>query len=145
MIYGQNFRLMLNSQCIAAATSCTIEETTEFEEISTKDSDGKGKAQSIKSHSFNISVDALLLSETDTNAVTIPNFINSVVTGTVLSFKCIETGGASNRTPISKPTVTLSGSVLVNDLTIKSVTNESVKISAKFIGWGTLSKSYTSQ
>ena len=142
MIKGQNFRLMLGGKCVAGAISCTFEDVTEFEEISTKDSNGLGKDQTPKKDTFNISVDALVLNETDSTGFVLSGFLNAVIAGTTLSFKCTETNGEQNRTALTTPDVTLSGSAMINDLTIKANVEGETQLSAKLIGYGQLSKSY---
>ena len=142
MIKGQNFRLMLGGKCVAGATSCTFEDVTEFEEISTKDSTGLGKEQTPKKNTFNISVDALVLNETDSKGFVLSGFLNAVIAGTTLSFKCTETNGEQNRTELTNPDVTLSGSAMINDLTIKANVEGETQLSAKLIGYGNLSKVY---
>lgn len=142
MIKGQNFRLMFTGKCIAGSTSCTIEDVTEFEEISTKDSTGLGKDQTPKKNTFNISVDALVLNETDNDGFTLRAFLSAVTTGSLLSFKCTETNGEQNRTALTNPDVTLSGSAMINDLTIKANVEGETQLSAKLIGYGQLSKFY---
>ena len=142
MIKGQNFRLMLTGKCIAGATSCTFEDVTEFEEISTKDSTGLGKDQTPKKNTFNISVDALVLNETDNDGFTLRAFLSAVIAGSPLSFKCTETNGEQNRSALTNPDVTLSGSAMINDLTIKANVEGETQLSAKLIGYGQLSKIY---
>ena len=142
MIKGQNFRLMLGGKCVAGATSCTFEDVTEFEEISTKDSTGLGKEQTPKKNTFNISVDALVLNETDNGGFVLSGFLNAVIAGTPLTFKCTETNGDQNRTALTTPDVNLSGNAMINDLTIKANLEGEVQISAKLIGYGNLSKVY---
>ena len=142
MIKGQNFRLMLGGKCVAGATSCTFEDVTEFEEISTKDSSGLGKDQTPKKNTFNISVEALVLNETDSGGFVLSGFLNAVIAGTPLTFKCTETNGDQNRTALTTPDVNLSGNAMINDLTIKANLEGEVQISAKLIGYGNLSKVY---
>ena len=62
---GQNFRLFIDGLCLAASKSCSIEETAELEDTSTKDSTGMAKESTMKSKSWNGSADALLFNETD--------------------------------------------------------------------------------
>lgn len=133
---------MFNGKCIAGSTSCTIEDVTEFEEISTKDSTGLGKDQTPKKNTFNISVDALVLNETDDDGFTLRAFLSSVIAGNPLPFKCTETNGEQNRTALTKPDVTLSGIAMINDLTIKANVEGETQLSAKLIGYGQLSKFY---
>ena len=133
---------MLGGKCVAGATSCTFEDVTEFEEISTKDSTGLGKEQTPKKNTFNISVDALVLNETDNGGFVLSGFLNAVIAGTPLTFKCTETNGDQNRTALTTPDVNLSGNAMINDLTIKANLEGEVQISAKLIGYGNLSKVY---
>ena len=68
---GQNFRLFIDNQCVAASKSCSFEETAELEDISTKDSTGSAKENTTKGISWNGSCDALVLNMTDNGAVTL--------------------------------------------------------------------------
>ena len=142
MIFGQNLRLLLGNKCVAGATSCTFENTTEFEETSTKDSDSKGKEQKPKRNTFNITVEALVVNETDSTGYTMSSFVSQVITGSPVQFKFTETNGSQNRTQATQPEMAYSGTALINDLTIRAETDGMVKISCKMIGYGNVSKTY---
>ena len=142
MIFGQNLRLFIGTKCVAGATSCTFENTTEFEDTSTKDSDSKGKEQKPKRNTFNITVEALVVNETDSTGYTMSSFVSQVITGSPVQFRFTETNGSQNRTQVTQPEMAYSGTALINDLTIRAETDGKVKISCKMIGYGNVSKTY---
>ena len=139
---GQNFRLFLDDQCVAASKTCSFEETAELEDISTKDSTGSAKQNSIKGKSWNGSVDALVLNTSETGAKSLVYFIKQIVSGMPVSVKFTETEGDQNRTQVDEAQneYILTGKALINDVTIKSTVNEEVTISIKFMGYGALAK-----
>ena len=139
---GQNFRLFLDDQCVAASKTCSFEESAELEDISTKDSTGSAKQNSTKGKSWNGSVDALVLNTEDTGAQALNYFIKQIVSGKTVSVKFTETEGDQNRTPVADPAneIKVTGSALINDVTIKSTVNEEISLSIKFIGYGPLTK-----
>lgn len=140
---GQNFRCFIDDKCVAAAKTCSFEETAELEDISTKDSTGSAKQNSTKGKSWNGSVDALVLNTTDTGAQALDYFIKKIVSGTPVAVKFTETEGEKNRTAVSDATneIKVTGTALINDVTIKSTVNEEITLSIKFIGYGPLNKS----
>ena len=127
---------------MAAAKTCSFEETAELEDISTKDSTGSAKQNSTKGKSWNGSVDALVLNTTDTGAQALDYFIKKIVSGVKVAVKFTETEGDQNRTPVADPAneIKVTGSALINDVTIKSTVNEEISLSIKFIGYGPLTK-----
>ena len=139
---GQNFRCFIDDECVAAAKTCSFEETAELEDTSTKDSTGSAKQNSTKGKSWNGSVDALVLNTTDTGAQALDYFIKKIVSGVKVSVKFTETEGDQNRTPVADPAneIKVTGSALINDVTIKSTVNEEISLSIKFIGYGPLTK-----
>ena len=140
---GQNFRCFIDDKCVAAAKTCSFEETAELEDISTKDSTGSAKQNSTKGKSWNGSVDALVLNTYDTGAQALDYFIKKIVSGVPVGVKFTETEGEQNRTPVTDPAneIKVTGSALINDVTIKSTVNEEISLSIKFIGYGPLTKS----
>ena len=139
---GQNFRVFIDDKCVAASKTCSFEETAELEDISTKDSTGSAKENSTKGKSWNGSVDALVLNTTDTGAQALDYFIKKIVSGVKVAVKFTETEGDQNRTPVADPAneIKVTGSALINDVTIKSTVNEEISLSIKFIGYGPLTK-----
>ena len=139
---GQNFRCFIDDKCVAAAKTCSFEETAELEDISTKDSTGSAKQNSIKGKSWNGSADALVLNLGDSVALNFENLITKIIKGTLVSVKFTETEGDQNRTIVSadKNEITVSGKALINDLTIKSTVNEEITVAIKFMGYGPLIK-----
>ena len=114
-----------------------------MEDTSTKDSTGSAKQNSTKGKSWNGSVDALVLNTTDTGAQALDYFIKKIVSGVKVAVKFTETEGDQNRTPVADPAneIKVTGSALINDVTIKSTVNEEISLSIKFIGYGPLTKS----
>ena len=139
---GHNFRCFIDDKCVAAAKTCSFEETAELEDISTKDSTGSAKQNSTKGKSWNGSVDALVLNTTDTGAQALDYFIKKIVSGVKVNVKFTETEGDQNRTPVTDPAneIKVTGSALINDVTIKSTVNEEISLAIKFIGYGPLTK-----
>ena len=139
---GQNFRVFIDDKCVAASKTCSFEETAELEDISTKDSTGSAKQNSTKGKSWNGSVDALVLNTTDTGAQALDYFIKKIVSGVKVGVKFTETEGDQNRTPVADENneIKVTGSALINDVTIKSTVNEEISLSIKFIGYGPLTK-----
>lgn len=139
---GQNFRTMIGGQCVAGAKSMTFEETAELEDISTKDSTNASKDSTMKSKSWNGSVEALVINETDSTGRTLSYFLSTILAGQPVTVKFTETEGNQNRSEVSSPEIVCSGQAIINDLTIKATVNEQISLSAKFIGYGPLSKSF---
>ena len=139
---GQNFRCFIDDKCVAAAKTCSFEETAELEDISTKDSTGSAKQNSTKGKSWNGSADALVLNLNDSSALNFENLISKIIKGTLVSVKFTETEGDQNRTIVSadKNEITVRGNALINDLTIKSTVNEEITLAIKFMGYGPLTK-----
>ena len=139
---GQNFRVFIDDQCVAASKTCSFEETAELEEISTKDSTGSAKQNSTKGKSWNGSVDALVLNTTDTGAQALDYFIKKIVSGVTVSVKFTETEGDQNRTPVADESneIKVTGTALINDVTIKSTVNEEITLAIKFMGYGPINK-----
>lgn len=127
---------------MAAAKTCSFEEAAELEEISTKDSTGSAKQNSTKGKSWNGSVDALVLNTEDTGAQALNYFIKQIVSGKPVGVKFTETEGDQNRTPVAddKNEIKVTGSALINDVTIKSTVNEEITLAIKFMGYGPINK-----
>ena len=139
---GQNFRCFIDDKCVAAAKTCSFEEAAELEDTSTKDSSGSAKNNSTKSKSWNGSVDALVLNTEDTGAQALNYFIKQIVSGKTVSVKFTETEGDQNRTPVADENneIKVTGSALINDVTIKSTVNEEITLAIKFMGYGPINK-----
>ena len=139
---GQNFRCFIDDKCVAAAKTCSFEETAELEDTSNKDSAGSAKQNTTKSKSWNGSVDALVLNTEDTGAQALNYFIKQIVSGKTVSVKFTETEGDQNRTPVADENneIKVTGSALINDVTIKSTVNEEITLAIKFMGYGPINK-----
>ena len=139
---GQNFRCFIDDKCVAAAKTCSFEETAELEDTSNKDSAGSAKQNTTKSKSWNGSVDALVLNTEDTGAQALNYFIKQIVSGKTVSVKFTETEGDQNRTPVADESneIKVTGSALINDVIIKSTVNEEITLAIKFMGYGPINK-----
>ena len=139
---GQNFRCFIDDECVAAAKTCSFEETAELEDTSTKDSTGSAKQNSTKGKSWNGSVDALVLNNSDDSARSLAFFLNKIISGFGVNVKFTETEGDMNRTAVADETneIKCTGVALINDVTVKSTVNETVTLAIKFMGYGPLTK-----
>ena len=139
---GQNFRCFIDDKCVAAAKTCSFEETAELEDISTKDSTDSAKENSTKGKSWNGSADALVLDISGTSAQTLIFFIKKIVSGELVNVKFTETEGDQNSTPVAEANneILVTGQALINDVTIKATVNEEITLAIKFMGYGPLTK-----
>ncbi len=139
---GQNFRCFIDDKCVAAAKTCSFEETAELEDISTKDSTDSAKENSTKGKSWNGSADALVLDMSGTSAQSLIFFIKKIVSGELVNVKFTETEGDKNRTPVAEANseIIVTGQALINDVTIKATVNEEITLAIKFMGYGPLTK-----
>ena len=140
---GQNFRLFIAGLCLAASKSCTLEQTAELEDISTKDSTGMAKENTVKGKAWNGSADALLLNETDTTGMTLNGLLSAIIAGQTVAIKFTETDGDNNRTVKTDKEVEYTGNAIINDITVKCTAKEEITFSVKFQGYGPLSESST--
>ena len=140
---GQNFRLFIAGLCLAASKSCTLEQTAELEDISTKDSTGMAKENTVKGKAWNGSADALLLNETDATGKTLNDLLSAIIAGQPVGIKFTETDGDKNRTVKTDKDVEYSGNAIINDITVKCTAKEEITISVKFQGYGPLSETST--
>lgn len=139
---GQNFRCFIDDKCVAAAKTCSFEETAELEDISTKDSTESAKENSTKGKSWNGSADALVLDISGTAAQSLIFFIKKIVSGELVNVKFTETEGDQNRTQVAEANneIIVTGQALINDVTIKATVNEEITLAIKFMGYGPLTK-----
>ena len=135
---GQNFRLFIAGLCLAASKSCTLEQTAELEDISTKDSTGNAKENTVKGKAWNGSADALLLNETDATGKTLNDLLSAIIAGQPVAIKFTETDGEKNRTEKTDKEVDYVGYAIINDITVKCTAKEEISISVKFQGHGPL-------
>ena len=138
---GQNFRLFIAGLCLAASKSCTLEQTAELEDISTKDSTGTAKENTVKGKAWNGSADALLLNETDATGKTLNDLLSAIIAGQPVAIKFTETDGDKNRMVKTDKEVEYSGNAIINDISVKCTAKEEITISVKFQGYGPLSES----
>ena len=135
---GQNFRLKINGMAINAATTMNYETSVDMEDTSSKDTTGNWKEETPRMKKWQGSCDSLMLIEQPIGAVGLIQLLGMVVTGTPLECSFTETAGAQNRVNASSKTLTRSGQLLINDLTVTFENGQTPKISFKFLGYGPL-------
>ena len=140
---GQNFRLFIDGLCLAASKSCTLVQTAVLEDISTKDSTGMAKENTVKGEAWNGSADALLLNEADATGKTLNALLSAIIAGQPVTIKFTETDGEKNRTVKTDKEVEYSGKAIINDITVKCTAKEEITFSVKFQGYGALDESAT--
>lgn len=141
---GQNVRLMLSSDntaapsaVIAAARSLSIHISLTMESAKTKDTTGDWDVQEATELSYDISTGALVRSgETITSQVAgkaLADIETIYQNGTPVKWQIANVGGDNNRTVIS---VIVSGSLIVQQLTINGPVGQVADYTAQMQGWG---------
>lgn len=141
---GQNVRLMLSSDntaapsaVIAAARSLSLHVSLTMESIKTKDSTGDWDIQEPTELAYDISTGALVRSgETITSQVagkTLADIETIYQAGTPVKWQIANVGGDNNRTVNS---VIVSGSLIVQQLTLNGPVGQVADYNAQMQGWG---------
>ena len=141
---GQNVRLMLSSDntaapsaVIAAARSLSLHISLTLESAKTKDTTGDWDVQEPTELSYDISTGALVRSgETITSQVAgkaLADIETIYQNGTPVKWQIANVGGDNNRTVIS---VIVSGSLIVQQLTINGPVGQVADYTAQMQGWG---------
>ena len=141
---GQNVRLMLSSDntaapsaVIAAARSLSLHVSLTLESAKTKDTTGDWDVQEPTELSYDISTGALVRSgETITSQVAgkaLADIETIYQNGTPVKWQIANVGGDNNRTVIS---VIVSGSLIVQQLTINGPVGQVADYTAQMQGWG---------
>lgn len=144
---GQNVRLMLSidntaapSAVIAAARSLSLHVSLTLESAKTKDTTGDWDVQEPTELSYDISTGALVRSgETITSQVagkTLADIETIYQNGTPVKWQIANVGGDNNRTVSS---VIVSGSLIVQQLTLNGPVGQVADYTAQMQGWGAYS------
>lgn len=141
---GQNVRLMLSSDntaapsaVIAAARSLSLHVSLTLESAKTKDTTGDWDVQEPTELAYDISTGALVRSgETITSQVagkTLADIETIYQNGTPVKWQIANVGGDNNRTVSS---VIVSGSLIVQQLTLNGPVGQVADYTAQMQGWG---------
>ena len=141
---GQNVRLMLSSDntaapsaVIAAARSLSLHVSLTLESAKTKDTTGDWDVQEPTELSYDISTGALVRSgETITSQVagkSLADIETIYQNGTPVKWQIANVGGDNNRTVSS---VIVSGSLIVQQLTLNGPVGQVADYTAQMQGWG---------
>lgn len=144
---GQNVRLMLSSDntaapsaVIAAARSLSLHVSLTLEIAKTKDTTGDWDVQEPTELAYDISTGALVRSgETITSQVagkTLADIETIYQNGTPVKWQIANVGGDNNRTVSS---VIVSGSLIVQQLTVNGPVGQVADYTAQMQGWGAYS------
>lgn len=144
---GQNVRLMLSSDntaapsaVIAAARSLSLHVSLALESAKTKDTTGDWDVQEPTELAYDISTGALVRSgETITSQVagkTLADIETIYQNGTPVKWQIANVGGDNNRTVSS---VIVSGSLIVQQLTLNGPVGQVADYTAQMQGWGAYS------
>lgn len=138
---GQNFRAVITTsgskKYFAGSQSCTIHKAADLEEVSTKDSTGNWKEQSVVALSWDGSVNGLVIMDADTNAVVKLDAIDMV--GATLDITFEETEGTKNRES-KVGGVKYEGQAIVNDGSFQFDNKANSTYTLQFTGNGELKK-----
>lgn len=136
MIKGQHLRITLNGKYVAFSQSCTVHQTANLEESSTKDTTGDWTDQSATSKGWDISVNGLYSVATDNtgmNGIDLMDLIGQTVT-----VEFVQTDGEKNR--VVQSAVKYSGSAIVNDVQVEAPNRADSTFSLQATGKGQLTK-----
>lgn len=149
IVKGQNLRLKINNKFVAFAQDCELNVETETEETSTKDSNAKFKDYDVTGVGYTVSTNALFSvdeSETDTTGMDGMAALDIALTGNRLDFEFEKTDPSSdkNRTLATSPVVKYTGTVIINNFSIKATNKQNGSYTLNALGCGPLVKSSTS-
>lgn len=132
-IKGQNFRVILEHDCVPEATNCTVTMTGNTESTSTKDTEGLYEEDTVVSTSWNVSVDTF-----QAEVAQIKTIIQMFNEAGQLSVGWDQTAGSQNRTPQSAA-FARSGDALLNDVNFQFNDRQTISTTLQFQGTGGLS------
>lgn len=135
IIKGQNLRILLDSQIVAAATSCQIHVAANLESSSTKDSTDGWEEQEVTGKSWDGSADALVVIDSSETGLVAFDAIDLV--GTEVTVVLEQTSGTQNRTAVSGGP-TLTGTAIVNDISLTAGNRQNSTYTISFTGTGEL-------
>lgn len=129
IIKGQNLRITIGGSCVAFATSCTVHVSKQLEETSTKDSTGSWTEQEVVGKSWDISVDALY----GVSSTPLTQILGSDST---VAIQFANTSGTNNQVIGD---VVVSGTAIINDLSVNATNKQNVSYTLQAQGVGELS------
>lgn len=126
---GQNLRIFINGQCIAAATDCSYHLGTSLEDSSTKDTTGDWQTQECVGKNWDCSASALVVD--DSTGLTDDDVYALI--GTKVDVVLDETSGEKNRVAQNKG---VGGKCIVSDFTKNASNRQNQTWTAQFTGDG---------
>lgn len=122
--------------CVAAATSCSVHLKLDVQEDTTKDTDDDWIIQEPVGISWDVSVDALVVVDSEETGVT----VSDLVVGALYKLRFSQTAGASgeqNRDAVANG-LQLTGDAVLSDLQLTAQNQDESVFTAKFTGHGDL-------
>ena len=137
-IKGQNLRVFIGSQCVAAATSCSVTLNNNLEDASTKDSPTGCDEYEVVGKSLSVTVESLVTnSDTLTPAgETSMDLLTAWSAGTAVTLKFAMTNGTNNRGDVTG--FSISSSAYIESLTLNAPNKQNATLSASFKGTGAI-------
>lgn len=123
MIKGQNLRIVMGAECIAAATSCTLSTSAQTEETSTKDSTGDWTSEETVSKSWEVTSDSLIEAVEDLDV--------ALLVGNRVKIEFQNTGGEKNREMVAG---IFTGSAIITGVTITAANKQNGTKTINFKG-----------
>jgi len=146
-IKGENLRVLVGDDtdhlsCIAASTNCVMHCALELQEDTTKDTTDDWIEREPVGLNWDVSVDALIVSDDDDEYLPGAHAIDQLQVGRVYQLRFTRTAGASgeqNRDAVADA-IRFTGEAILSDLNITSQNAEIATGTAKFTGTGQLSQ-----
>ena len=144
-IKGQNLRILISDtvsgtkKCVAASTSCTCHLAAQVEDSSTKDSENAWAENEVVGFNWDISVDALVTLDPDSED-TDARRVDDLVVGNTYFVTFAQTQGEAgemNRDAVSNA-LQLTGKAILSDLSIIAANRQNSTFTASFTGTGEL-------
>ena len=136
-IKGQNLRLRLGIDCVAAATQCTLHCAMQTSESSTKDTEDGWQRNEIVGMSWDCSTDQLVAVEDPAGGEgwVLSDLETAMDDKEILDVSLEMTGGTNNR---GKVRSLLKGKAVINDINVTAQNRQNAVASIKLIGVGEL-------
>ena len=136
-IKGQNLRLRLGIDCVAAATQCTLHCAMQTSESSTKDTEDGWQRNEIVGMSWDCSTDQLVAVEDPAGGEgwVLSDLETAMEDKEILDVSLEMTGGTNNR---GKVRSLLKGKAVINDINVTAQNHQNAVASIKLIGVGDL-------
>ena len=136
-IKGQNLRLRLGIDCVAAATQCTLHCAMETSDSSTKDTEDEWQKTEIVGMSWDCSTDQLVAVEDPAGGEgwVLSDLEGAMENKEILDVSLEMTGSTNNR---GKVRSLLKGKAVINDVNVTAQNRQNAVASIKLIGVGEL-------